>query len=534
MRDELSEMKQALVDKDTEVAELNDKLEAEVGRLTSALEDKTKAMEEAVKTHTDQDAAASERAGKDATEITGIKAALDLMQQELAKTEAARREAVHDLGQQQEEWGKAMKQLQAQVESLCAELDEGRGEVRIVRAEVVKAQRSCMETQKILDTVQDTQRKLRDERLKKFTARMLWKTARFEFDAWREMTTASLHLLKVSWLEEERTDKATSLEEALATAGKLKQDVSTLEDEVVALKAAASAMGEHATAQDEEKRRLLEHIDMLQSAGEAMSGRMKGERSRLDLQVQALASEVADLKQQLGEARVECGTEQKAKEGAVGTVADKEAEIQKLQDEVGTLMRELDENKSQLEAEVQKGRDGAAMAKKLEDDVNVLEEEMVAQKTAALCKLELVGSKVKETSDALSAKASEMVDLREKLDHGASELAEASQRALAAGVEKTRLMAESEDKSKALQEADNMVQKMRDELSEMKQALVDKDTEVAELNDKLEAEVGRLTSALEDKTNAMEEAVKTHRADIQMCGALAAQSLQVKFFFFFN
>ena len=111
--------------------------------------------------------------------------------------------------------------------------------MKIVKAEVVKAQRSCMETQRVLDDLKTRQQKVREEGLKKLTARMLWKSIRFEFDAWREVASAALHLRKVSYLEEERDDRSKALEEAVATADRLERDIAALKDEMAAQQAAS-------------------------------------------------------------------------------------------------------------------------------------------------------------------------------------------------------------------------------------------------------------------------------------------------------
>ena len=116
-----------------------------------------RALEAAERAKAEAVVEAAERAGKGAQDMTRLKGELEGARQELMNKENAR------------------KTLEAEVEALTAQLDAGQGEVKIVKAEVVKAQRSCMETQRVLDDLKTRQQKVREEGLKKLTARMLWK-----------------------------------------------------------------------------------------------------------------------------------------------------------------------------------------------------------------------------------------------------------------------------------------------------------------------------------------------------------------------
>lgn len=221
----------------------------------------------------------------------------------------------------------ARKTLEAEVEALTAQLDAGQGEVKIVKAEVVKAQRSCMETQRVLDDLKTRQQKVREEGLKKLTARMLWKSIRFEFDAWREVASAALHLRKVSYLEEERDDRSKALEEAVATADRLERDIAALKDEMAAQQAASlekvrtltaemrdeaeqeiarmrERFEEAIAAESEEKRRLKEQIDVLHATGEAEAARRMAEigdlREKLEEAIATKEQLLKDMTKALG------------------------------------------------------------------------------------------------------------------------------------------------------------------------------------------------------------------------------------------
>ena len=88
---------------------------------------------------------AAERAGIGARELSKLAGELEGARQELMKSENAR------------------KELEAEVEALTAQLDAGQGEVKIVKAEMVRVQRSCMETQSLIDDLKKRQQKVREE-----------------------------------------------------------------------------------------------------------------------------------------------------------------------------------------------------------------------------------------------------------------------------------------------------------------------------------------------------------------------------------
>jgi hypothetical protein len=213
---------------------------------------------------------AAERAGIGARELSKLAGELEGARQELMKSENAR------------------KELEAEVEALTAQLDAGQGEVKIVKAEMVRAQRSCMETQSLIDDLKKRQQKVREEGLKKLMARMLWKSVRFEFDAWRGETTASLHLLRVGYLEEERDERAKALGEAVAAADKLERDISTLKEAMASQQAASLDKVKTLTAemQDEAARRMEEAAAALSSAVSAK-----------ETEIAQQAAQIADLKE---------------------------------------------------------------------------------------------------------------------------------------------------------------------------------------------------------------------------------------------
>jgi hypothetical protein len=223
---------------------------------------------------------AAERAGIGARELSKVAGELEGARQELMKSENAR------------------KGLEAEVEALTAQLDAGQGEVKIVKAEMVRAQRSCMETQSLIDDLKKRQQKVREEGLKKLTARMLWKSVRFEFDVWRGETTASLHLLKVGYLEEERDERAKALGEAVAAADKLERDISTLKEAMASQQAASLDKVKSLTAemQDEAARRMEEAAAALADREAEIAG------LREKLKETELAKEqlLADMSQALG------------------------------------------------------------------------------------------------------------------------------------------------------------------------------------------------------------------------------------------
>jgi chromosome segregation ATPase len=121
---------------------------------------------------------------------------------------------------------------------------------------------------------------------------------RFEFDAWRGETTASLHLLRVGYLEEERDERAKALGEAVAAADKLERDISTLKEAMASQQAASLDKVKSLTAemQDEAARRMEEAAAALADREAEIAG------LREKLKETELAKEqlLADMSQALG------------------------------------------------------------------------------------------------------------------------------------------------------------------------------------------------------------------------------------------
>ena len=83
--------------------------------------------------------------------IAELEVKLRHMQQARQELDASSMAAVDNFEKERAQWEKTKSSLETQIEELTAELDDRTGEVQIVKVQVTKAQRACMDTQKVLD-----------------------------------------------------------------------------------------------------------------------------------------------------------------------------------------------------------------------------------------------------------------------------------------------------------------------------------------------------------------------------------------------
>ena len=171
------------------------------------------------------------------------------LQQDLAAAQSALREARREADARETLARDAEAELEAMRQHLDAVVEERDSTLKSIAAAIEQDREKAVNKIKGLEeqvvmlstaggteiTGQAMSQQTSGERLQRFKERMLLRTVFCVFKDWRGATTFSLHLLKVSWLEEEIAEKSALLQGAVYVTNSLARDVQALQDHVVAV-----------------------------------------------------------------------------------------------------------------------------------------------------------------------------------------------------------------------------------------------------------------------------------------------------------
>ena len=165
-------------------------------------------------------------------EMARMKEELEFVHGELSRMDSARAEAVRRLQEDKGAWDKARRDLESQLESLAAELEDGKGEMEKIQVKAARAQRS---SQKMVEESESRNRDHRERMAERLAGKVLGKSGREEFEAWRAATAESVRDRKVSWMVYSATTSLNEAQEALAAKDaemrRLEQELGALRQE---------------------------------------------------------------------------------------------------------------------------------------------------------------------------------------------------------------------------------------------------------------------------------------------------------------